>query len=131
MITTTAIISPLIADVTSDSIAFPRGHIRNDLPTRRKLVRREAREERSGRESPQYIDRIDRNARKERIYAVYPRSIICTGIDRKSVLIDRNLKYRPQYRPRSNTLMCRSFILCSPVAVDAVGILRSFTVSVW
>ena len=102
-----------------------RIYIRSDLIPRRKLLRPEARRERSGRESPQYIDRIDRNVRKGPMCAGYPRSIPVHIIARKSVLIARNRKYRPQWPPRRNTLICRSFLSPKDIAVDAVGILLS------
>jgi hypothetical protein len=79
-------------------------------------------------EKCQKIDRIDRNAREGRIYAGYPRSIPVHIIARNTALVDRNRKYRPRYRPRRNTLICRYFVSREDIAGDAVGICAVFCI---
>src|ERR671921_430086 len=57
----------------------------------------------------------------------FKRTILSTVTARKADIIDRNPKYRPQYRPHNKSWFCRSFILHTSVAGDTVDVLRTFS----
>lgn len=79
--------------------------------------------------TPRRIDRIDCidcTARKALISRVFVRAVLSQSIDRQRAVTDRHRKYKPRI---DRLEMSRFAGLSSPlvIAVDAVGILISFT----